>query len=183
MELEELRNTWQSVKPHIDSQISEEEKNKTMIKKNDVKSKLLKRSLWEGISTLVFIILMALTPFWSPLKFPYWWLLAVCSTTFIANLYGIKVYRAIKAINLWNDTNNDILMTIVSIKKMYRNLELAIATVLIPLLIWFSFTPMFIHTWRMFFTWGLTIIAFILEYLWYRNNIRNLNKLINWEKD
>ncbi len=183
MELEELRNTWQSVRPHIDSKISEEEKNKTIIKKNDVKSKLLKRTLWEGIITLVFIILMALTPVWSPMKFPYWWLSVLCSTLFIANLYGIKVYRAIKTINLWNDTHNEILRTIISIKKKYRNLELAVAAVLLPLLIWFSFTPMFIHTWRMFFTWGLTIIAFTLEYLWYRNNIKNLNKLINWEKD
>ncbi len=183
MELDDLRNAWQSVKPHINSQISEDEKNKIVLKKNDIKTKLLKRSIWEGIITVICIILMALSPIWSPMKFPCWWLIIFCLTLFIANLYGIMTYRAIKSINLWENTHKEIFTTIVSIKKLYRNLELATAAVLIPLLIWFSFTPMFIHTWRMFFTWGLTIFGFALEYLWYRNNIKNLNNLINSEKD
>ncbi len=183
MELEELRTTWQSIKPHIDSQISEDETNKIIIKKNDIKSKLLKRTIWEGIITLVCIILMALSPIWSPMEFPYWWLTIFCLTLFIGNLYGIKLYRAIKSINLWQDTHKEILRTIILVKKSYRNLELVIGAVLLPLLIWFSLTPMFINTWRMFFTWGLTIVGGTLEYFWYRNNIKKLTNLINWENE
>lgn len=62
-------------------------------------------------------------------------------------------------------------------------MELAISIVLIPLLIWLSLNPLFIYTWRMFFTWGITILAFTLEYLWYRNNIKQINNLVNWEKE
>lgn len=183
MELEELRKTWQSVKTHIDSKISKDEATKITIKKNDIKSRLLKRAMWDGILTIICIILMALSPIWSPMKFPGWWLTILCLTLFIANLYGIKIYRSIKAINLWKNTNNEILVTIVSIKKLYRNIELATATVLIPLMIWMSLTPFFIHSWRMFFTWGLTIVGFTLEYLWYSSNIMQLNNIVNWEKE
>ena len=179
MELEELKQIWKSIQPHIDSHISDDEAKKIKGVKNDIKSRLLKRARRDGIFSIICLMLMALSPYWSPMKFPYWWLTVFCLTLFISILYGIKIYCSIKAINLWDDTHMDILMTIISIKKMYRNVELATATVIIPLLIWFSFIPMFINTWRMFFTWGLTIFGFGLEYLLYRSNIKQLNKLIN----
>lgn len=74
-------------------------------------------------------------------------------------------------------------MTVISVKKMYRNIELATAAVIIPLMIWLSLTPMFINTWRMIFVWGLTMLGFGLEYLWYRSNVKQINNLINWEKE
>ena len=74
-------------------------------------------------------------------------------------------------------------MTVISIKNMYRNIELATAVVIIPLMIWLSLTPMFINTWRMIFVWGLTVLGFALEYLWYRSNINQINNLVNWEKE
>lgn len=183
MELEDLRTTWKSVKPHIDSQISEDEAKWLLTKRNDIKSRLLKRAIWEGIITVNCLILMALSPLWSPMKFPYWWLTVFCSTILVTNLYGIRIYRSIKTINLWENSNNEILNVVVSIKKLYRNMELAISIVLIPLLIWLSLTPMFINTWRMIFVWGLTVLAFALEYLWYQNNIKQINNLVNWEKE
>lgn len=182
MELEELKQTWKSVKPHIDSHISEDDAKQITAAKNDIKSRLLKRARRDGIFSIICLVLMALSPFWAPMKFPYWWLTVFCLTLFVAILYGIKIYCSIKAINLWDYTNKDILVAIISIKKMYRNVELATAAVIIPLLIWFSLTPIFINTWRMFFAWGLTVICFGLEYLWYRSNIKQLNNLVNWEQ-
>lgn len=182
MELEDLKSTWQTVKPHIDSQISDEAE-MILRKKNDVKSRLLKRAMLDGIFTIVCIVLMALSPFWSPLKLPYWWLAAFCITISIAILYGIKIYRSIKSINLCNDTNKEIITAVVSITKLYRNIELATAIVTIPLLIWLSLTPLFINSWRMYFIWGLTSLGFALEYLWYRSNIKQIDNLINWEKE
>lgn len=178
MELEDLRTTWKSVKPHIDSQISEDVAKELLTKRNDIKSRLLKRAIWEGIITVICLILMALS-----MKFPYWWLTVFCSTILFTDLYGVRIYRSIRVINLWENSNNEILNVVVSIKKLYRNMELAISIVLIPLLIWLSLNPLFIHTWRMFFTWGITILAFTLEYLWYRNNIKQINNLVNWEKE
>ncbi len=182
MELEELKDTWQSVKPKIESQIGDDS-NRITVKNDDIKSRLLKRARWDGIFTIICLILMALSPFWSPMKVPYWWLIVFCLTLFIATLYGIKIYCSINSINLWDYTNKGILITIISIKKMYRNIELATAAVIITLLIWLSLTPLFINTWRMIFTWGLTLLVFGLEYLWYRSNIKQLNNLINWEQE
>lgn len=183
MELEDLRTTWKSVKPNIESQISEDVAKGLLTKRNDIKSRLLRRAIWEGIITMICLILMALSPLWAPIKFPYWWLTVFCSTILVTNLYGVGIYRSIRAINLWENSNNEILNVVVSIKKLYRNIELAISIVLIPLLIWLSLNPLFIHTWRMFFTWGITILAFTLEYLWYRSNIKQINNLVNWEKE
>lgn len=183
MELEDLRKAWKSVKPHINSQISEDVAKGLLTKRNDIKSRLLNRAILDGIITMICLILMALSPFWSPMKFPYWWLTVFCSTILVTNLYGVRIYRSIRTINLWENSNREILNVVISIKKQYRNMELAIAIVLIPLLIWFSLNPWFIHTWRMFFTWGITILGFTLEYLWYRNNIEQINNLVNWEKE
>lgn len=183
MELEDLRTTWKSVKPHIDLQISEDVAKGLLTKRNDIKSRLLRRAIWEGIITMICLILMALSPLWAPMKFPYWWLMVFCSTILVTNLYGVGIYRSIRAINLWENSNNEILNVVVSIKKLYRNMELAVSIVLIPLLIWLSLNPLFIHTWRMFFTWGITILAFALEYLWYRSNIKQINNLVNWERE
>lgn len=182
MELEDLKTTWKSVKPHIDSQLSENVANGLLSKRNDIKSRLLKRALWEGIISVICLILMASSPFWSPMKFPYWWLAVFCSSIIVTNLDGVRIYRSLRAINLWENSNSEILNVVVSIKRLYRNLELAISVVLIPLLIWLSLNPLFIHTWRMFFTWGITILAFALEYLWYRNNIKQINNLVNCNK-
>lgn len=183
MELEDLRKTWKSVKPHIDPHISDDDAKKNISKEKDIKTRLLRRARWDGTFSIICLILMALSPFWSPMKFPYWWLAVFCLTIFVATLYGIRIYRSIKAINLWDYTNKDILMTIISVKKLYRNTELAAATVIIPLLIWLSLTPRFINTWRMIFAWGLTVLGFSLEYLWYRSNIKQFNNLVNWDQE
>ena len=112
MEFEDLRTVWKSVKPHIDSQFSEDIANGALAKRNDIKSRLLKRAIWEGIVTGICCILMALSPLWSPMKFPYWWLAVFCSTIIVTNLYGVRIYRSIRAVNLWDYTNKDILMSV-----------------------------------------------------------------------
>lgn len=183
MELEDLRTTWKSVKPHIDSQISEDVAKGLHAKRNDIKSRLLKRAIWEGIITGICLILMATSPLWAPMKFPYWWLAVFCSTIIVANLYGVRIYRSIRAIDLCENSNSEIMNIVVSIKRLYRHLELAVSIVLIPLLFWLSLNPLFIHTWRMFFTWSITIFGFALEYVWYRSNINQINNLVNWEKE
>ena len=66
MELEDLKTTWQSVKPHIDSQINDDVANGVLSKRSDIKSRLLKRAIWEGIITVICLILMALSPFGRP---------------------------------------------------------------------------------------------------------------------
>ena len=90
MELEDLKTTWESVKPHIDSQLSENVVNESLSKRNDIKTRLLTRARWDGIFTIICLILMAFSPFWSPMKLPYWWLIVFCLTIFIAIIYGIR---------------------------------------------------------------------------------------------
>lgn len=35
----------------------------------------------------------------------------------------------------------------------------------------------------MYYVWGLTALGFILEYVWYKSNVRQYDKLINLDKE
>ena len=183
MELEDLKSKWQSVRPHIDPQINDELVRQSILKGNDVKTKILRRSLWSQISVSVCMILMATSRIWSPLKLPYWWIGLFCTTIFFMILYSIKGYRTLKKMDIYKDSNTRIFKTILAIKKEYRNLELIGSGVILTLMLWMSFIPSFIYTWRMYYVWGLTALAFTLECIWYKSNVKKFNQLLNLDKE
>lgn len=179
MELEDLKSAWQSVKPKIDSSISEKKTHEVITRQCDVKSRFLRKCRIDGAITLVCLVLMGTSRIWAPMKLPYWWLSVFCAMLSVCLFSGIRIYRTIGRINLWEDTNQMIISTVVSVKKLYRNIELAATAVIMTLMVWISFTPPFINSWRMAFVCGQVLLAFGLEYLWYRSNIRQLNSIMN----
>lgn len=179
MELEELKNTWQSVKPDIKSLGYSHKYDSRLAKKNDVKSRLLRKVFLGELFSFVCIILLATSHLWSPTKLPALWLVSFCAVITVGIICGIRLYLSIKQVNLWADSNSQILTAIVKIKTQYRRIELSICILIVPLLIWLSLTPPFLNTLDMYLVWALTVICFGLEYLWYRSNIRQLNNLIN----
>lgn len=178
MELEDIRSEWQSVKPHITPHLNGEMVNRSVLNRNDVKTRLLKRFVWEYVFTIVCTLLMATSRLWAPMKLPYWWLGLFCVVLLSALLYILRMYSTIKKLNLWKNTNIEIMSTVISVKKLYRNIELMTLMVIIPLMLWISFSPSFINSWRMFFVWGLSSLALCLEFLWYRSSMKHFNNLI-----
>lgn len=178
MELEELKSTWQSVKPEIKSTGYVPISNKI-----DIKTRLLRKILFGELFSLVCLILMATSRLWSPTKLSALWLTSYCGIILVAIICGIGLYLAIRHVNLWEDSNTEILSAIVRIKKHYRRIELGISILIMPLLIWLSLMPPFVDTPDMYIVWGLTAIGFGSEYLWYRSNVRQLNILGKWEDD
>lgn len=183
MELEDLKSKWQSVKPHIDAKINDKTIRRSILKGIDAKSRLLKRSLWSQTVVSVCLVLMATSRIWSPLKLPYWWLTLFCTVMFYGILCSIKTGRMIERIDIFNDSNTKIMSTVTYLKRKYRNLELTVCITVIPLLLWISFIPPFIYTWRMYQVWGLTLLAITLEYSWYRSNLKQFNEIVNWENE
>ena len=183
MELEDLKSKWQSVKPNIDSQINDELLRRSISKGNDVKTRILRRSLWSQILVSISLILMATSRIWAPLKLPYWWIGLFCTTILFMILYSIKGYRTLKKMDIFKDSNTKILTTIITIKKQYRNLELICSGVILTLMLWISFIPSFVYTWRMYYVWGLSALGCILEYFWYKSNVKQYDKLINLDKE
>ena len=183
MELEDLKSKWQSVRPQIEPQINEELVIRNISKGKDVKTRILRRSLWSQVLVSITLILMATSRIWAPLKLPYWWIAVFCITILIMILYSIKGYIALKKMDIYKDSNTKILKTIITIKRQYRNLELIGSGVILTLMLWISFIPSFIYTWRMYYVWGLTVLGFILECLWYKSNVRQFNKLLNFDKE
>lgn len=182
MELENLKATWQSVKPCIKNTGCPTQNSDFLSKKKDVKSRLLKKTFLGVLFTFVCLILLATSHLWSPTKLSALWLVAFCSVIAVAIVCGIRLYSAIRSINLWKDSNAEIMTAIVRVKKRYRRIELCISILTFPLLIWLSLTPPFLNTLDMYIVWGLTTICFGLEYLWYRGNIKQLNTLGNWDE-
>lgn len=183
MELEDLKSKWQSVKPHIVIQLIDKTDIRNISKSIDAKSRLLKRSLWSQSVVAICIILMATSRMWSPLKLPYWWIGLFCTVMIYGIHCSIKDCRIIEMIDLCNDSNTKIMTTVLSLKRNYRNLELTVCVTVIPLLLWISLNPPIIYTWKMYQVWGLTLLALSLEYLWYKSNLKQFNKIVNWKNE
>ena len=52
------------------------------------------------------------------------WLVPFCLVLLITVLCCIRMYSTIKKINLWDNSNIEIMSTVISIKRLYRNIEL-----------------------------------------------------------
>lgn len=178
MELEELKATWQSIKPEIKNIGCNMQNSDILSRKNDVRSRLLRKVCFEVIFTFVCLILLATSHLWSPTKFSVIWLVAFCSVIIVALVCSIGLYFQISHINLWEDSNAAIMTAIVKVKKLYRRTELAVSILILPLLIWLSLTPPFLNTPDMYLVWGATAICFGIEFFWYKSNIKQLNNLV-----
>ena len=182
MELEELRTTWQSVKPSVKNLGYSQKDNACLAEKNDIKTRLLRKIFLGELFSSICIILLATSHLWSPTKLPMLWLVSFCAIIAVVIIYGIGLYLSIRRVNLWADSNSEILTSIVKIKARYRRIELVISALILPLLIWLSLTPPFLNTLDMYIVWGLTVIGFGLEYLCYRCNIKQLNSICSWNE-
>ncbi len=182
MELDELKTTWQSVKPGIKGLGYSHKDDTCLAKKNDVKSHLLRKVFLGELFSFACIILLATSHLWSPTKLPGLWLVSFCAVIAVGLILGIGLYLSIKRVNLWENSNSEILTAIIKIKTRYRKIELAISILIFPLIIWLSLIPPFLNTLDMYIVWGLTIICFGLEYIWYRCNIKQLNIICSWNE-
>ncbi len=183
MELEDLKSKWQSIKPHIDSQLNDKILRNSISKGNDAKSRLIKRSLWTLILVFLCLILMATSRIWAPVKLPYWWIIIFCATIGSSCIISIRSLYKLNKVDLCKNTNIEIFSSVIFIKRTYRNMELVVCTVVLLLLIWMSLSPSFINTWRMYYIWGLIPIGYVLEFLWYKSNQKLLDKIANWENN
>lgn len=183
MELDELKTTWQSIKPGIKSIEYSSNDEVFLKKKSDVKSRLLRKLFIGEVLSGVCLILMATSRIWAVMKFPYWWISIFCLILLISMSFGIMMWRKIQKINLFQDSNTKILETVITLKKFYRNIELVTCILLLPLLLWISFIPSFIYTWKMIFAWSMTSFGFILEYLWYKSNMKQINNLVDFKNE
>lgn len=183
MELEELKTTWKSVKQHIEPMSHEEKSAALAGKRKDAWTRLLNRARLNFSITAVCLVLVGTSRYWAPMKFPVWWLVIFCLVLVAAFACEVYIYLSIKKINLWEDSNHEILTAVIKTRKVYRYFELVASVIIFPLLVQLSFLPMFVNSWRMIFAWCVIAIAFIGEIIWYRSNMRQFDRLSNWDKE
>lgn len=181
MELDKLKLTWQSIKPRIEIEPLTEKTNINY--KKDMKTQLIRQSNTAIVCLSATFILMATSRFWFILELPIWWISVFCATIIFEIICLLIINRLLRSTNLYEDTNSKIMQSIISIKKIYRNMELTIFIIIASILMWLSFTPPFINTWSMVFVWMLTAIAFIAEYFYYKSYTNQLTRLVNWDNE
>lgn len=175
MELDELKSAWKAVEPKIQS-FSQQE-NIILKRRSDIKSKLARRMLLAALITFTSLLLMATSRHWAPIKLSTPLLIAICTILFIGSLAELYLVRSITRINLWRDTNAEVLHKVVRIKKTYKQMELWFSALTVFLVGWMTMTPPLANIHRPVTVWTILAIAFGLEYLWYRKTIKTINEL------
>lgn len=183
MELNDLKTTWQSVSPRFDTSSLREDASQAIKGGRDIRSRFRRRMLAEIIISTICLVLMATSGLWSPTRFQPAWLLAFCAMIVVIIACSIHIRRLAGRICTWKDTNSNVFAAILGIKRTYRNMELAVSLIMLPLLVWLAFTPPFFNARDIVVLSALTVICFSAEYLWYRSNIRQLNRLSEWFTD
>ncbi len=183
MELEDLKTTWRSVKPYIGNMSDSVKASPISDNRKDAWTRLRNRSRLNYSITAVCLVMVGTSRLWAPVKFPVWWLVAFSLIVLAALICEVHIFFAIKNINPWEDSNREILSAVIRIKKQYRYIEVITSIIMLPLLIQISLLPMFIGTWRMIFVWCMITICYTLEIIWYKSNMRQFNRLSNWDKD
>lgn len=175
MELDELKAAWKAVEPKIKT-LSQQE-NIILKRRSDIKTKLARRMLFAAIITFISLLLMATSRCWAPVKLSPPILIAICATLFIGSLAELYLVRSITRINLWQDTNAEVLHEVVKIKKTYKQMELWFSALTVLLVGWMTMNPPFVNTPRQLIAWTILAIAFGMEYIWYRKIIKTINEL------
>lgn len=179
MELQKLKSIWESVEPYLPQQVNP---NTVPTSTVDNKSKLLHRIYLSMSITVLSIIFMISSMFWASSHFGIWWIIAVCILLFIGVLTEIRLANLVRRIHLDVDSQSEVLESVIRIKKYYRNIELWVSGGMALLFGYLPFTSSSINIGDIAIVWGLIIIGFTLEYMWYRKNAQYINQLENWSK-
>lgn len=178
MELEDLKSTWESVKPNITG-FTTPLHDILSDRRKDARTRLLRRAGWSAAFTTLFLVLMATSRIWAPMKLSAPWIVVCCAAIAIGIAFDIILYTIVWKIRLSEQTNSEILSAVMRIKRLYRHMELAVTAIMLPTLVALSFSAPFAGSWRMYFVWVMTAAAFAGEMIWYRSNIRQLDRLDN----
>lgn len=179
MELQKLKSTWKSVEPYLPQQINP---NIVPTSTVDNKSKLLHRIYLSMSITVLGIIFMINSMFRTPSHLEIWWIIAVCILLFIGVLTEFRLANLVRRIHIDGDSQSEVLESVIRIKKYYRNIELWISGGIALLFGYLPFTSSSINIGDLALVWGLIIIGFSLEYMWYRKSAQYINQLESWSK-
>lgn len=181
MELDDLRAAWTSIERDMEQMACKDTSRIVSRNKSDVKTSLTNRFRWEIVVLSVAIGIFAIQRLWAPVKMPLWWISAVC----LLGLSGIAatswLLRKVNRIDLGEYTHVQVLDLILTIKKFYRNAEFyGCAMVALLMICGVLFSPVSYAAIEIFIVIALTTVCFFLEYLWYKSNVRKLNRMQNW---
>lgn len=181
MELEDLKSTWKSLENEI-GQMSENGTDDIVIDhKDDIKSCLIKRFGWGIFVATVATGFLCTSRFWAPVKMPVWWICAVCFLLILGIISTFLLINEIKRINLGEDTQYQVLKQILSIKRLYRYMELyGCAAVLVLMICGVIASPIRYKIIEIVIISTATVVCFFSEYLIYKSNIKKLNKMQDW---
>lgn len=179
MELDDLKTTWKSLENDLELlpvEVVEEVKDR-----KDAKESLTRRFVVEIFFMAIGCVGIASSRLWAPLKMPIWWITAFCILFVAASVATVFMIKKLNQLSLGDSSPAQVLTTLLSIKKFYRNVELYSCIVIAALMMYNAFI---VHTTDnlldMALVIAIIILCFILELSWYRTNIRKFNEMQKW---
>ncbi len=181
MELEDLKTTWKFLGNEIEH-IARNSKEEIIINKNqDIKTGLINRFRWGAVMLIVGTCLLSTSRLWAYTKMPIWWLCAFCLLFIFGIIATFRLIAMVRKINLGEDSHVQVMAQILSIKKFYRNIELYGCTMILILMVCgILFSPIPYSTIEIIFISAMTLVCFLIEYLWYKSNVKKFNNMQNW---
>lgn len=180
MELEDLKSTWKSIENDIEQiSITDEDKLHPR-KKKDVKESLINRFYFE-ISAMSFGgIAIATSRIWAPMKMPVWWICAFCVLFITAIIATVSIVQKLRQIRLGESTHTQVLDSVLSVRRFYRNLELYSCSAILVLALCNLMIIPVANIIDLALIITLIAACSVLEFFWYRANIRRFNEMKKW---
>lgn len=176
MELDELKNNWKLMESGISDNIDTDNQFVPANKLGN-KSKAIRRFCIGAASTALCMVFLATSHLWAPVKLSAVWLTGFCVLLLFGTVSELHVLRAIKRVDLCASSHVEIFDTVLRIKRFYRMTELYGCIAVCAMLFWLTFLPPVQGTFRAPLLWIATPVGMLAEFLWYRRNIKEINKL------
>ncbi len=179
MELEELKQSWLKIEKGI-TELSGQTLKTThiisAIRKTDAKTRLLNRFRIGYAITAICIIIMALSPLWSPGYMPKWWAttFSILATCCIA--LTLYLCHRIKSLDFNTMANYDTLKTVVHIKRIHSIAELTVLLIIPIMLASIDYR----NTSEKVLIWSLFTAGAISELLTFAKFSTDYKEIIKW---
>lgn len=177
MELEDLKSTWKSVRPHIGNGLQMDSDCDLIRRKADVKTRLFRRYLVSLMLTLVGGLGTVTSRLWAPVQLPASWIVAFGIFCLMCAVLELYLLLKIRRIDLWNYSVKEILNSTIQLRRIYKSAELIMTLAITIMFVWMSFLPPFAGNWRVSLIWIFFAASLVVEFKFYKKNIKLLDRL------
>lgn len=181
MELDDLKTAWKSIENEVGHISRKDAEGVLTNHKRDERATLVTSFRLGLVLVIAAVIFLGTSRLWAAIKMPMWWVCVFCGLLSLGAIAIAMLIKKIRRINLAEDTQFQVMGEILSIKRFYKRVELFGSVIIIVMIISGVFvssvpyTPVEIAVLSV-----IALVCFILEYFFYRLNVKKINEMQTW---